>query len=157
MRISDPRYQQWLKMNTIKKGLHEHKRKLWREYLRKLKQRQFHSNVKITHSDDRHVSRIQANAPHNFSISRNTEQTIGFFNSIISGIRNARHKVDVYFNLEDVRELTIDSIMYLLAVLYNMKTTPRVQYITHGNYPRVLLPTLSAKELPKLHDRLQMC
>lgn len=138
MRENNPRYNEWLKRFNEKKHLRELANKRRREYLKKqgISHTDKMDNVKVTTSDDRHVSVIDATAPPNFSIARNTVKTVKFFNSIIHSIRKARHRVDVTFNLENISEMTIDSVMYLLAVLYNMKTAPNVEYHIRGNYPR---------------------
>ncbi len=70
-------------------------------------------------------------APENFSLYSNPEETLSFFYDI-------QEKFDegspVYFNMKNIKILTIDTIMYFLAILKRLKYD-RISYGVKGSMP----------------------
>lgn len=69
------------------------------------------------------------------SIHDNTEQTYEYFNDIINEIKKKNRKEKFFFNLIDVKKLNIDAIMYILAILRNLKDSVVYKYSFSGNQP----------------------
>lgn len=78
----------------------------------------------------------RAKAPKCFSIARNPTKTIDFFNGIISVLKNRKFNTYFDFDLSEVEDVTIDAIMYLLAVTKNVKADKILKYTYSGNYPK---------------------
>ena len=81
------------------------------------------------------IQQYQSVAPENFSIINNPEETVSYFNNTIDRISNSKFGISVYFNIGHIKSLTIDSIMYLLAILKNIKKHPLKFYDFSGNTP----------------------
>lgn len=58
-----------------------------------------------------------------------------YFNNIIYEIKKKIRHREFYFDLEDVEEISVDAIMYILAVLRNIKGVKYLQYRFMGNQP----------------------
>ncbi len=73
--------------------------------------------------------------PSNFSIRQNPEETIEVFNIVLNEIRkiNSIHteKIDFYFNIDmqDVKNITEDALMYLVTIVKNGKLTAKKKKI----------------------------
>lgn len=71
-------------------------------------------------------------APENFSIMNNPTETIGYFNEVISKINEkVHHKLTISFLFNSVKDITIDAVMYMLAITKNTKKN----HNTRGSYP----------------------
>lgn len=69
------------------------------------------------------------------SIHDNTEETYAYFNDIIDEIKKKNKKEKFFFNLTGVEKLNIDAIMYILAILRNIKDNIVYKYSFAGNQP----------------------
>lgn len=66
--------------------------------------------------------RITVEAPSHFSLIDNTTEVTSFFDDVSSYLRLKRNeKVDIVFDLSKVQVVTIDAIMYLLALIKNLQ------------------------------------
>lgn len=74
-------------------------------------------NSKIKNKDKTVVFK----APKNFSIINNTDETIGFFEEIINEAKKNIFDEIFFIDLMRVELITIDAIMYLLALIRNIK------------------------------------
>ena len=70
-------------------------------------------------------------APENFSLHLNPEETLSFFYDIEQKFKQGN---PVYFDMKNIEILTIDTIMYFLAILKRLKHT-RVKYGVKGSFP----------------------
>ncbi len=70
-------------------------------------------------------------APENFSIFSNPEETLSFFSSIENRIEFGD---PIYFDMKNIENLSIDTIMYFLALIKRMKSS-RVAYGFKGSVP----------------------
>lgn len=69
----------------------------------------------------------------NFSIINNPKDNINYFNNIIRMISNKyTQKTNVFFDISPVEEISIDAIMYMLAVVKNTK----IAHNSKGNLPK---------------------
>jgi len=69
--------------------------------------------------------------PENFSIFSNPEETLSFFSSIETRIGFGD---PIYFDMKNIENLSIDTIMYFLALIKRMKSS-RVAYGFKGSVP----------------------
>ena len=76
-----------------------------------------------------------ATAPENFSLLMNPEDTIAYFNDVVSEIHKKRYGENFYFNLAKVKHLTPEAIMFVLAILKNVKCKSLYKYRFEGNAP----------------------
>ena len=77
-----------------------------------------------------------AKAPKEFSFVNNTDETIGYFVDIIKQVKKKKYKQVFQFDVSEVLEVTTDAIVYILAILYNLKHNIVMQYEFKGNFPK---------------------
>ena len=81
-----------------------------------------------------------ANIPEIFSFRKNPEETIVFLNNIIRRIEKKIFKQKFYINAVNVREVTTEALIYIIAVIYNIKANRPLQYSFRGNLPLAKKP-----------------
>ncbi len=74
--------------------------------------------------------------PHIFSLTNNPNETIEYFSSIIKGINKRQFRSVFIINSTDVVEVTVDALIYLIAIMENMKQNKINQYTFRGNLPK---------------------
>lgn len=75
-------------------------------------------------------------APLIFSIVRNASETSDFFNKLLKFIVDARnYGRSIFIDISRITDLTIDALMYLLAIINNLNTMYRGRYSFEGNSP----------------------
>lgn len=76
-------------------------------------------------------------APCNLSLIDNIDESLMFFNAIIAHMKSVTYSKSniIMVNLSNVTNLTIDAIMYLLAIIYNMRCKRAKLYKVMGNFP----------------------
>jgi len=70
-------------------------------------------------------------APENFSVFANPEQSLSFFSDIETRVEFGS---PVYFDMKNIEKLSIDAIMYFLALLKKIKSS-KVAYAFKGSVP----------------------
>ena len=70
-----------------------------------------------------------------FSFSKNPEETISFLNKLIGRIEKKIFKQKFFINASKVQEVTTDALIYIIAVIYNIKANRALQYSFEGNLP----------------------
>lgn len=70
--------------------------------------------------------------PKIFNITKNPEEVIGFYNKLIEAVLDGRR---INYDMQDIEELSIDSVLYLLAITRRMKRLG-VPYNLTGSTPR---------------------
>ena len=92
---------------------------------KRIKTYQIRENQKYNEEqrDNREPEKKIFMAEKNFSLFANSESTIAYFNEVITYIKGiiGRRK-HVHFEMKDVKTISIDSIMYLLAIISNLRT-----------------------------------
>lgn len=87
-----------------------------------------------THKDD--TTGVKVSPPSNFSLIHNTEETTKFFVNVQKFIRGQfDKKTDVFFDLSNIKEVTIDAVMYLLATIKNLQVKHLSKFFFRGNMP----------------------
>lgn len=67
-------------------------------------------------------------APKNFSLIDNPVETTNFFNTIISFLLKAQDYILLRVDLSKITNITIDALMYLIAISVNINTTYRPRF-----------------------------
>lgn len=86
--------------------------------------------IKRIKSTFRHVI-----APSNLSIQNNSEETLSFFENVINAIREAKIEGTIFFDLSKIEIVSVDAIMYLIAIIVNTRKTGAYRLRIKGNYP----------------------
>lgn len=74
-------------------------------------------------------------APLIFSFTINPQDTIGFFNLLIKEIRKQKVKQDFFVDSSKILSVTIDALIYMIAIAYNISTNEKMRYSLCGNLP----------------------
>lgn len=118
------------------------KRKHWLDnHSRKLQKRKYKKKKRYSESREirstvrKKSSRITLVPPSVFSITDNTEETMKFYMEFADEINNSEHGTTFWVDSSHVEYVTVDALIYLIAILQNDKTNIRRKYYISGNYP----------------------
>lgn len=75
-------------------------------------------------------------APSNFSLINNTMETISFFNKLISEIRQKTFRKTFFIDSSNVENVTVDALIYLIAIMQNIQINYDMKYTFKGNLPK---------------------
>jgi len=130
----------------IKKNSHEYRKWKARINAKNLRRRTKRKNRSLSHSskfrrnETRTLTQSQFptskhySAPQNFSIFENAEQTLDYFGDIVKYLKSRKDKVShIRINIKAVTSVTIDSIIYLLAIMRNAEHNKSLHI--GGNFP----------------------
>lgn len=136
MRKSDPSYALFLKRRNASL---ERKRKRKKGIGKSQVATAIPSGSELFSSSGEHFqnNEITEIVPVNFSIHDNPDEVIAFFNRVIYLIKSGKHnKQRMVFDFRKVNHISIDAIMYLIAIIHNIRT--RLYAITEfqGNVPQ---------------------
>lgn len=71
--------------------------------------------------------------PDIFSLFQNSAETVAFFDKTVWTIRNCKVQDSIFFDLSNITEITTDAIMYLIAVIKNMRRLKTFRITCRGN------------------------
>lgn len=74
-------------------------------------------------------------APIVFSFQKNLDETKGFFLNVINHMKESVFDTKYVFDCSEVKEVTADAVMYLLALIRNERTSKKRNYFFSGIYP----------------------
>jgi hypothetical protein len=74
-------------------------------------------------------------APEIFNVEKNPEETINFFNSIIEKRRERKFNSTFFIDVSNVKEVSCDAVMYIIALLHDTKHYSYLRYKFSGNFP----------------------
>ncbi len=74
-------------------------------------------------------------APETFSIVNNTDESSKYINNIMYKISKRQIGQSFYFDLSKVTDITCDAIMYMIAIMNNVKYKKLFKYSFFGNKP----------------------
>jgi len=74
-------------------------------------------------------------APTHMSLLENSDETLKFFKDVIDVFRKCTLRGKVFFSFKDVEILSIDSIMYVIALIRNVKRVKAFQISCMGDMP----------------------
>lgn len=78
-------------------------------------------------------------SPQNLSIFENSEESLEYFGDIINFLKDEKSKSQyktLYIDMENVDNITIDAIMYLIAMMKNVKSYSDVDTEFSGSLPK---------------------
>lgn len=75
-------------------------------------------------------------APTILDIQENTENTISFFSEVLGTVNNCHCRDTIYFDLSLVERITPASIMYIVAIIRNMRRIRALRIACEGNLPK---------------------
>jgi len=75
-------------------------------------------------------------APTHLSLLDNSDETLKFFREVLDTFKKCALKETVYFNFSDVEIITIDSIMYVIALICNVKRVRALRILCMGDMPK---------------------
>lgn len=129
MRSNDSKYKEWKIRRDYKKFLHNLKRK------RKRKQKE-KSLIVNNVSHKKRVTKKVLHAPQNFSIINNSKETISFFNNFKNIISDCKTDVlQVKLDMSMITQMTVDALIYLIAIIKNIRKTDFMKFEFSGNLP----------------------
>lgn len=73
--------------------------------------------------------------PKNFSLVNNTEETMSFFTGFGNEINRGQAGLSFFIDSSEVESATVDSLIYLIAILQNDAVNAKLHYSFYGNYP----------------------
>ena len=74
--------------------------------------------------------------PENFSLINNAEETMKFFVNFVEQIEDDRHGKVFFIDSSNVETVTVDAIIYLIAIIHNQGSNVVKRYSYHGNFPK---------------------
>lgn len=80
-------------------------------------------------------NRIMLIPPVNFSLLENPEETMDFFRNFAKEIEKPRRGIFFYVDSSNVKHVTVDALIYLIAILENDVINRNKNYSFAGNYP----------------------
>lgn len=133
---------------------------------KKKKKNTAHRDNKAYNFSKKHTIR----APKNLSLNNNEEETIEFFEKSLDVGKKCSVNHSIYFDLENVENITADAVMYIIAFINNFKRLTMLNVRIAGNLPlnnsaRLFLEDvgfysyvsgLKKTHLPNIKDRFQI-
>lgn len=129
-------YRIWLRRRNEKNLIRRTKK---RQSMRAERARIIKHNTRIKAAPNYNVleKRTEFEAPRSFSFVDNPDKTIDFFRTIISFITNNLNSgKQIYIDISKIQNLSIDALMYLLAILNNMNGKIKNKFSVSGNAPK---------------------
>lgn len=124
-------YRMWIKKRNSKNLEKRTKRK---KYIRDIKSKPL--DKRFCENYDPRTNSFTFPVPLDFSFLSNPTETIKFFNSMIDIITQQRKsKLNIYIDISNVQNLSIDALMYLLAIINNLRNKFRNKVFIYGNCP----------------------
>ncbi len=76
-----------------------------------------------------------ATTPECFSFIENADETIEYFNKIVYMIEQKNFRQEFYIDSSKVTYVSTEALIYMIAVIYNIKANRALQYSFTGNLP----------------------
>lgn len=73
--------------------------------------------------------------PRIFSFVNNTAETIDFFDDVVIEIKQKKYKNNFYIDSKNVEEVSVDALIYLIAIMQNITINYQMKYSFRGNLP----------------------
>lgn len=126
------KYKQKIRIKINKKKLIKRtQRKIKKKRIKRIKLQAKRKILKESNFNKK-TNELIYTAPKEFSIINNPNENIKYFNKIIKIIKNKYYeKVTINFDIENIEDITIDAVMYMLAIVTNTK----VKHNSKGSIP----------------------
>lgn len=120
----------------------KNKRKIKRQ--KWLNKRDYHVFIKRTKRNKNHKKynskrkkiKVTLITPENFSLINNTEETMKFFMNFIENVKKEEYGKEFFIDSSNVKKVTVDAIIYLIAIMRNPNTNITMKYRYTGNFPQ---------------------
>ena len=80
-------------------------------------------------------SEIHLQVPSVFSLTVNTEETMFFFMNLMRKIKERKNGSCFFIDSENVKEVTVDALIYLITIMQNDRINLPMRYQYRGNFP----------------------
>ena len=84
----------------------------------------------------RKATKVTLMTPENFSLLNNTEETMRFFMYFIENVKSIEYGKEFFVDSSKVKKVTVDAIIYLIAIMYSPNTNIIMNYKYAGNFPK---------------------
>lgn len=135
MKQNSYKYREWKKRQNRKNLLRRSKRK---KAIKRARSAQIKHDIELkkTQNYNSNSKKYEFHAPLIFSLVDNAGETSAFFSSLISFIRDPRNfGKSLFIDISSISSLTIDALMYLLAIVNNLNSNFQNKYSFSGNAP----------------------
>ena len=118
-------------MKIIKRNRRKLRRKLWLDHRsRKL----INKKRRKKRSRKKHYTLLTL--PEHFSLTNNTEATMSFIMNLYKKIDTAGRGIHIFIDSRNVKSVTVEALIYLIASIQNNYTCSAKKIICTGNYPK---------------------
>ena len=80
--------------------------------------------------------KLIVDVPEKFSIINYPDETLAFFNKVYADIKTLKPKSELFFNLANVTFVSVDAVMYLIALIKNTNLLRIMSINCSGNVPQ---------------------
>ncbi|MED9967337.1 MAG: hypothetical protein UFJ18_11180 [Blautia sp.] len=102
------------------------------------KKKKYHVNTCLDLEEGEKLNRDHAylaRLPEIFSFVKNPKETISFLNKLVRRIEKKMLGQKFFIDASGVQEVTVDALIYIIAVIYNIKANRALKYSFEGNLP----------------------
>jgi len=106
--------------------------------MRRLRRKNKRKRIKTKGKQDINIKRRAEHkvvSPGHLSLVDNSEETAFFFKMVFEAISKCKKGQSIFFDLSSVTTVTVDAIMYLIAVINNSRVIKQLDIICRGNVP----------------------
>jgi len=129
------RYKIWITKRNRKNLIFRSEKKKYVKNQR-TRRHEYNRSIKKSHQYNSRDNSFIFTAPLIFSFVRNASETSDFFKNFLKFIVDARNfGRSIFVDISRITELTIDALMYLLAIINNLNNMYRGKYSFGGNSP----------------------
>lgn len=82
------------------------------------------------------INESRKTVPSTFSFLDNTCETIDFFNEIVLEIKQRKYKNYFFIDSSNVTSVTVDALIYQIAIMQNVRINYEMKYTFRGNLPQ---------------------
>lgn len=125
----NPLYSEWIKRRIKNREKHRVKRK------KKASNYSTHA-THITQGFKPPKKRIAFKAPATFSLSINTEETSMYLYNVLCSANAREYNREIFCDLSEITQMTVDAIMYLIAIIKNARHSKKYNVEICGNTPK---------------------
>lgn len=122
--------------NREKLWLLSKNRKAMKQLQKNNKRKESKANDNCDSYENYKKNEINLSVPRAFSLSESTEETVRFFKEVTDKVSKIKLNGSLFFDLHNVEIVTVDAIMYLIAIVRNMKRINAFRINCSGNMPR---------------------
>lgn len=135
IKANSPEYRIWIRRRDEKNLIRRTKKKAAIR-ARRTREIAYNTKLKTVAAYNRETRNYEFPAPLSFSFISNPVETSTFFNDVIAFITNRNnYGKRLYIDISRIKELSIDALMYLLAIVNNLSENFKNRFSFSGNAP----------------------